>query len=89
MTSAEFRVARARAGGSGLRCQNLIRVLRLMRFLEETETRWTWLELAARFGVRRRTIRRDLEALQSAGATVERGRDDYSGETLIGRLTWG
>ncbi len=47
----------------------LIRVLSLLRLLEQ-RGRHTLPELAERFGVHQRTIRRDLESLEAAGCPI-------------------
>ncbi len=60
------------------RCSGLIRVLTLLRMLEG-HGRYTLEELAVRFVVSTRTIRRDLVAIQAAGYPLgheERGEGD-------------
>jgi predicted DNA-binding transcriptional regulator YafY len=47
------------------RNSSAIRILSLLRLLEQRR-RWTLHELAERFKVTTRTVRRDLEVLQSA-----------------------
>jgi predicted DNA-binding transcriptional regulator YafY len=48
---------------------SLVRALSLLRTLEGGR-RWTLFDLAEQFGVHHRTIRRDLEALESAGVPL-------------------
>ena len=52
------------------RSVTLIRTLSLLRALQEGRE-WTLYELAARFGVTTRTIRRDLAVLESVGYLCE------------------
>ena len=54
--------------GSRPRNDGLIRVLAIWRLLQDG--RWTLTELAARYRVSTRTIRRDLIALQVVGIPV-------------------
>jgi predicted DNA-binding transcriptional regulator YafY len=51
------------------RSQSLIRALSVLRTLDGRR-RWTLAELAARYAVTERTIRRDLAALEAAGVPV-------------------
>lgn len=63
-----------------MRNQSLVRALSLKATLESGR-RWTLLQLAQRFAVTERTIRRDLSALEAAGVpvcaewAVKHGRD--------------
>jgi predicted DNA-binding transcriptional regulator YafY len=49
--------------GGGQRSRTLIRVLRLLRLLEQSDFEWPIADLADRFGVGPKTMRRDLRAL--------------------------
>jgi DeoR/GlpR family transcriptional regulator of sugar metabolism len=61
---------------------SLLRVLRLLRLLEQ-RGRWTLDQLAVRFDVTTRTVRRDLEALEAAGYAI--GHEER-GESPLGAL---
>lgn len=52
------------------RLVGVVRAIQLMRLLERREGVLTWEQLAERFGVTDRTIRRDVEVLQKAGARI-------------------
>lgn len=74
---------------SRVRSAGLIRVLSLLRLLLDGRE-WTLLELAHRFDVTTRTIRRDFETLRAAGFLVEVRRGwDYCDERGRWRLAKG
>lgn len=68
--------------------RTLRRVIGIARLLERGGV-YTWGDLARIFSVSRRTIRRDIDTLQSCGAQVEFG-EDHDGHRLILKIDgWG
>ena len=60
----------------GRRNRGLIRCLKLRRYLDGLQRRPPLPELAERFRVTTRTIRRDLHALRAAGERLPRWKQD-------------
>ncbi len=68
-----------------MRNSSAIRILSLLRLLEQRR-RWTLHELAERFQVTTRTVRRDLDVLQRAEYAI--GHDDHCLGGLGGDGRW-
>ena len=65
------------------------RRIRLARLLEESRTGYSFYELASRFGVTTRTIRRDLDTLRACGAEIaQQGDRDLGTKVYVGPLRW-
>ena len=66
-----------------MRNRALVRVLMLKAMLEQGK--WTLYELAAIFSVTKRTVRRDLAALEEAGVPICQARSEQGNHAEPGR----
>lgn len=67
----------------------IVRVVRLARLLEGNSRRFSYRDLADRFEVTTRTIRRDIVALRDAGAELRCDRDPMTGHvSAVHSLVW-